>query len=173
VFRITVTETGGREIVAGFKQLAQRVEDLRPVWPRVQELFYEFENQAFESEGASSAVGKWAALSERYSKWKERHYPGRPILQRTDALRSSLIRSGFGSTVMMEPLWMQITSEVEYAQYHQRGTPKMPARKPVALRRDQVAAFGMAIHRYIDKDVMKSLISQIAAEQRARMPVAA
>ena len=165
---LSVLETGGRETVAGFRQLATKVSDLSAAWPAIRDLFYQFERLAFETEGRSSASGKWAGLTERYSKWKARKYPGRPILQRTSALMSSLTRTGFGSDVKSGPLWLQVSSDVEYAQYHQRGTRTMRARKPVALRRDQVAAFGAAVHRHIDRDVMKSLWSRIASETRAK-----
>lgn len=168
MLKITVTETGGREVALGLKRFGDEIQDLRPVWPRIQELFYGFEREAFDSEGASSAGGRWAALSERYARWKARRYSGAKILERTGDLRASLTGPGTGSTVYSEPLWMQISTEVEYAKYHQFGARVMPARKPVSLRADQVAAFGQAVHRYIARDVMKSWSGQIAAESSRR-----
>jgi phage gpG-like protein len=91
--------------------------------------------EQFEAEGKGPDSGKWAPLSEDYAKWKEQHFPGMPILQRTGLLMAGLISSDAptanrdisGDTLAFG------TKGVPYASYHQTGTPKMPERPPIDL----------------------------------------
>jgi hypothetical protein len=52
--------------------------------------FQGVEKQLFDSEGASGSHGKWPELSEKYREWKEKHYPGKTVMVRTDILKNSL-----------------------------------------------------------------------------------
>jgi len=57
--------------------LISRMEDMRPLLAGFGELFKGSMRKQFASQGAAS--GGWAALSPAYAKWKEEHFPGRPI----------------------------------------------------------------------------------------------
>jgi len=64
-----------------FIKLARYLEDLRPVW----EEFIPFYQQdvipgTWKTTGMVMEQSKWVPLTEKYRKWKERKYPGRPML---------------------------------------------------------------------------------------------
>lgn len=72
---------------------------------------------------------RWASLSKKYREWKEKHYPGRPIL-----VLSGRMKAGFRWKARKRSL--QIINRVTAGQknktprwqWHQSGTGKMPAR---------------------------------------------
>jgi phage gpG-like protein len=99
--------------------------------PRIVRKFREQEARRFSTENALGPAGKWAALSPGYAAWKAKRYPGAKILERTGALRASLVGDGNGSVVVTLPNAVFIGSNVPYAQYHQTGTGSMPARPPI------------------------------------------
>lgn len=83
----------------------------------------------FDAEGAGPQAGSWAPLSVSYAKWKAAHFPGKPILQRTGALRAALTGPGANARrdVTSDTLTFGTTG-LAYASLHQTGTGKMPAR---------------------------------------------
>lgn len=76
--------------------------DLRVIWPRIAEIFYEAERKQFESQGGRGSSG-WASLSPRYAKWKEQRYPGQPILRLVGNLFRSLTEKGVPDSVSAIP----------------------------------------------------------------------
>ena len=76
---------------------------------------------------AQGAPDPWPNLSPRYAARKARKFPGRPLLVRT----GRMVR-GFGYQLNGETL--SITNSEDYATYHQTGTRKMPARKYLQLK---------------------------------------
>ena len=80
-------------------------------------------------------TGGWMPLSPEYARWKNLHWPGRPILVLTGALREALTNSGAsGALRETTPTTMAYgTQGIEYASYHQGGAPdvNLPARPPV------------------------------------------
>ena len=83
----------------------------------------------FDAEGAGPIAGSWAPLSVSYAKWKEAHYPGKPLLVRTGALKAALTGPGAGARrdISGDSLTFGTTG-IPYASFHQTGTGKMPAR---------------------------------------------
>jgi phage gpG-like protein len=91
----------------------------------------------FEEEGRPE---RWPPLSPGYALWKAARYPGRKILERTGALRSS-IRVGIEPTV---PAALVASTDVPYAAAHQFGMPQrnLPPRPFLVLTdedREEVA----------------------------------
>lgn len=74
----------------GFNRVEGIISDFRPIWPAVAQEFYAIEREQFESEGSAGALGKWAALSPAYKRWKEVHFPGQPIMRLENTLFESL-----------------------------------------------------------------------------------
>lgn len=78
--------------------------------------------------------GRFVPLSPRYKKWKKRHYPGRPILTLTGAMRASLTDSWAGGAVRdMTKTRLRFGSSLMVGKWnlldlHVKGTDKMPAR---------------------------------------------
>jgi phage gpG-like protein len=97
----------------------------------------------FDQEGAYTGT-RWSALSPAYGRWKQRHYPGKPILQLSGDLYDSMASRPFGTEIISHDQ-MVIGTGVPYAAYHQHGTETMPARpiiqKPSAKDRLQFAKY--------------------------------
>lgn len=101
------------------------------VWPKVLPALEEEELRQFEAEG-NGASGGWAALSPKYAERKEREWPGKPILERTGALREALTssESTHARRIVTVDQFDFGTDGLEYASFHQLGTHHMPARPP-------------------------------------------
>ncbi len=81
----------------------------------------------FDAEGGG-ASGPWDPLTPAYEKWKEKHFPGKTILRRSDDLFEALTNSA-------SPLALRVTSSdsfnfgtdgVPYADVHQVGQHARP-----------------------------------------------
>ena len=125
---------------------AELVEMGRHVFPLLPAVFEAAEARQFDEEGGGPHGG-WAELSEAYAAWKAQNFPGKPILERTGALREGLTAasSAFGVRDWSASTFNFGTVGVPYASFHQSGTTRMPARPPFdfddAFEKDlQVAA---------------------------------
>lgn len=138
--RFVMEMFGETQVDRTLTRLIDAATDARPAWDEIADRFASIEEQQFSSEGRAGSGG-WAPLSSAYAQWKARHYPGKPILERSGSLRDSLTRRPF-PIEKIDRLDMTIGSDSEYGRYHQAGTERMPQRKPVDLteyqRRDLV-----------------------------------
>lgn len=108
----------------GIARFADGVADYRPIWPVIEDDFYALEKRQFESEGVSGGE-RWQELSADYAGWKETHYPGKPILERTGDLVHSLTNPHDPNAVCVEERKMlTLGSRVPYAIYHQSIEPR-------------------------------------------------
>jgi phage gpG-like protein len=102
----------------------------------------------FEEQG-SVETGKWSPLSPPYARWKARVRPGRPILVFDGDLRREMTVPGKG----VYQVWrsgMTVGSDLEYAKYHQNGTPGMPARPLIGKpRKADTRHMGKILQRFI------------------------
>jgi len=138
---------GEIQLDRGIARFAEGVTDYRPVWPVIEDDFYALETDQFKSEGAEGGE-KWAPLSEVYAGWKERHYPGQQILERTGDLRASLTRRGDPNAVHIEERkLLTLGTKLPYAIYHQSIAPrkKLPRRPVIQL----TEAFKRGVMRYL------------------------
>lgn len=118
------------EIAAAFERAGEELHDFgKHVFPELVPVFEEGVARQFEARGGGS-TGGWAALSPKYASWKERYYPGLPLLERTHALRDALTQSNAVGAyrVYNSDKFDFGTEGVEYASYHQTGTSRMPTR---------------------------------------------
>ena len=138
----------------GLAKLAMRLRSIRPTltpgqWLAEvgQDSMDEFVNvmaQAFKTEGASGASGKWAALSDNppghgYASQKLAKYGNQPILVATGALRDSLTKPRHKNMIFqVDANGILLGSTIPYFKYHQLGTTKMPKRPPISLTKDQI-----------------------------------
>lgn len=131
--KIKVEVPGTRNFVRRFDHIEHIPDDWRQPFEQMAEDFWEQNKETFEAEGPG-----WRPLSPRYAKWKEKAYPGKPILVRTGALKASLT-SGFARHSIFEvyPTRMEIGTSIPYAMYHQTGSLKVvdhpPKRSPVEI----------------------------------------
>lgn len=156
--------------VAGFEPVAvslsrfgEAIEDFRPFWTRYfAPAFYRLVQRNFETEG--SLVGGWAPLSPQYAAWKQRHYPGKTILRRTDALFHSMSYRGAGHVgpqgiFIAESRALVLGTGVPYAIYHQlpgvfrsrgllRSMRTRIARRFLFLPQRADSTFGRLLHAF-------------------------
>ena len=138
--RLTVIKVVGGEMHVRFGQpnvddfatrleeLGLRMQDLQPVLDKFgRYLVREHIPGQFAAQGHPK---RWASLSPAYARWKARHFPGRPILVRTGAMKG-----GFRYEARKRSL--RVINRVKAGQkgrgkprwfYHQHGTGNMPAR---------------------------------------------
>jgi len=136
---------GEEQVRVAVGRMQHAFEDLRPVWDAFREAFYAAELAQFSSEGSAGRGGAWPGLSKDYAAWKAQHYPGMPLMVRTNALRGSLM-GGDGHVYEPHPTWMGIGTGVEYAIHHQRGAGDLPVRKLIDISAVQESAgFGRAL----------------------------
>lgn len=102
-----------------------RLADASPAFDEIGGLFAQIETRRFAQQGPG-----WAPLSPAYARAKAALFPGRPILVRTGQLRDSLTQRPFGID-RVGPTFAEFGTNIPYAQYHQHGTPHMPARPPL------------------------------------------
>lgn len=140
-------EVDGLETVSrAFNRVDQFISDFRNIWPAVIEEFYKIESEQFGSEGSQGASGHYAALSKPYERFKAIHFPGKPILQATGALKDSLTGpDALDSILRPEADQLTIGTGLPYAIWHQRGTGRMPSRPPIAMNEDSKRRLQKAI----------------------------
>lgn len=128
-------------------RFAAGLDDARPVWEKLARRFGVLNRAQFASEGATGSGG-WQALSPDYAEWKARHYPGKPILERTGDLKRSLTRRPYGVEVL-ERRFMVLGSDVEYGPYHQAGGDRLPQRRPVELPERERREWVRILQRFV------------------------
>lgn len=137
---ISITWHGVEQFNAAIDELAAKFGDLRFMWPRIAARFYAIETEQFRSQGRATP---WAPLTAGYSRWKETHYPGRPILQRFGNLMRSLTsREAPGAIYDEQPQHLTIGSNDPTAALMQFGTRYMVARPPIDLTAADIDSFG-------------------------------
>ncbi|MCS7187448.1 MAG: phage virion morphogenesis protein [Armatimonadota bacterium] len=91
---------GDQQVSFTIDTLSEKVFDLTPVWEKIAKDLIEWESEIFETEGA--AIGrKWAPLSPKTIKQKQRKgYPLKPLI-RTGRLMASLTQAGHSDMVLI------------------------------------------------------------------------
>jgi hypothetical protein len=138
----------GEEVLArALSRFGEGVQDFRPVWEAIHLNFVQIEEQQFDSQGARGGQ-PWPPLSPSYAAWKEKWSPGMPILRLTQRMWGEFA-VGVGMMVDIAPMYMRLTPTVDYAQWHQRGTSRMPARKVVQLTEPDKMGWMKMLHSYV------------------------
>lgn len=135
MFRFRLDIAGEVQLDRGIARFSEGCTDYRPIWPVIEDDFYAQEKAQFESEGAEGGE-KWQALTPEYAGWKETHYPGMPILQRTGDLVRSLTTANDPNGVRIEARrTLTLGSKIPYAIYHQSPAPRkvLPRRPEIML----------------------------------------
>jgi len=128
-------EPSSETLGMAFAKWASLISDWRPVWTDVVALFRRHEARHLDSGGESTGAG-FVALSPAYKAWKDRNYPGKPILTLRGALRLALVE-GKGPSALerssKDGLEVGVSGgEVGvYASAHAFGQGGLPVRPPV------------------------------------------
>lgn len=116
-----------RKVVAGLAKAGKI--DLRAVMNVIgigyrKEVLGIFNKQQPRGEGQ-----RWPQLSDKYKAWKEKHFPGAPILVRTGALRASMTELGVsGNISIIDKVSGIFGTTIPYGIYHNEGGQKVPRR---------------------------------------------
>lgn len=143
-------------------RFAERANNMVPVFEVLSRDFYEMERQQFASEGAS-ASGGWAPLAPSTVAHKAAVGAPQEILQYSGDLLRSLTRSNAkGSRKRIRPDEMEIGTAIRYAAFHQKGTRRMPQRRPVELRASDRVRWVKAMQRWIVSESVGSESSALS-----------
>lgn len=130
-----------------------RLADLSPAWPRVLELFYQFEEELFATEGASGADGAWSdyGAEPKYRAFKEKILgSSRPILVWSGELRDQMTSALETSAT---PRSLNITAGGLAASMSSGGVGPFgepyPARPVVSLTADQHRQLFDVVRRFV------------------------
>jgi phage gpG-like protein len=145
----------GQDLVdVALPRFRQQLGDLREFWVRyaAPKLYRDIERN-FEEQGVLSETAGWTPLSPGYAAWKAKHYPGRPLLVRSGALKESLTFDGDGPGP--EGLFeasrdgLIFGTRIKYARHHQRPTgSRPPMRRILFLMKGASETFGRLLHAF-------------------------
>jgi phage gpG-like protein len=158
MFRFRLEIAGEVQMDRGIARFADGLTDYREVWPIIEDDFYALEAAQFKSEGAEGGE-KWPELSAGYAGWKEAHYPGKPILQRTGDLVASLTSGSDPNAVKREERkTLTLGSKIPYAIYHQSPKPRrvLPRRPEIMLPADFKRQVMKYLHDFLVNMATKS-----------------
>jgi phage gpG-like protein len=136
VLNLTIQFDGEVQFSRTFTRFTEQLRDLRDIWPGVIPDFQEFAREQFRGEGVGD-TGSWPALSPPYAAWKARHFPGKPILQRTGRLVDSVTGRTRDTLIEAKPDSLEFGTRVPYAVFHQRGSGRLKRRKVFDLNERQ------------------------------------
>lgn len=141
---------GDRRVRTLLTQMADRTRGVEPAWPLVGDKIAEHMVEQFATEGAHLTGSRWAPLSPKYLAWKQRHYPGKPILEATGEMMLSLVSRPF-PIEHYGPSSATFGTDDDKAFFHQEGTRFMPQRKilEVDVNEDLADDVNSVLARYI------------------------
>lgn len=114
---------GDDEVARQLRRFELLISDLRPFWPLVVPLFIGWIRRQFETEGAFFGR-RWLPLSPEYALFKHRVRPGKGILVFDGDLRRAASAPKRFATARS----LTLVVDDPKAEWHQEGTPRMPAR---------------------------------------------
>lgn len=126
---INITTKPTTDRLIGWTQEIERevLSDFTDFWKLLEKFLIDTLKRRFATEG----YHRWAQLSPRYKAWKEKHYPGKPILQLTGALHRAATQRGAEGNIYevtkTSMVWGVDTEEIPHAYFVQSGV-KAPAR---------------------------------------------
>ena len=144
--RLTLEVYGDRQLDRNLLRFDDRMGDLEPVFTELADDFLSIERQQFTSEGGF-ASGGWAPLADSTVR---RRGSAHPILVEHGDLKASLTDAaakGAIREITSDSLF--VGTDIDYAPFHQRGTGRMPRRRPVEFRDADRRRWVKAIQRYL------------------------
>lgn len=116
-----------KKIVEGLSKAGKI--DLRPVMNVIGTGYRKEVGAIFNRQQPRGEGQRWPQLSDKYKAWKEKRFPGMPILVRTGELKASMTESGAnGNISIIDKVSGIFGTTVKHGAYHDQGGPKMPRR---------------------------------------------
>lgn len=138
--RLSFDVQGVAQYDRAFEALAVSLDDMRDPLEKILHSLRAIEAEHFAKEGAAAGNAKWAPLSPAYKRWKDRHYPGQPIMQRSGELHRDLTQDGVISLTDDELVYGPSSTprkdgrtNAEIAGWHHDGSGNNPVRYIVAV----------------------------------------
>ena len=154
-FRVRFPDKEWAEFDRRFYATGQATSDLRPLWQKVVAIIGKAIRANFDREG--SIHGAWTALKDYVQRAKDRDYPGKPILERTGALRRAATEDAPGREISLEPLRLEygvdmrlIGATANYAYFHDAGAGQI-RREFMILDQNATDEIRWAIARYLEE----------------------
>lgn len=122
--KIRIKTKGLDEMKDELNKINKRMDDLRPIWPKVNANLKKYLIENFTAQGLPT--GGWQPLSAQYGSWKASRFPGAPLLVQTGALFE---RVAGGPELDGGKREATFAFSGEIAAFHQYGTTKMPKRE--------------------------------------------
>ena len=102
----------------------------------------------FSSQGAAGASGRWAPLTVKYAIQKSKRFPSAKILVATGRMKGSFLKSPSSQArVTGKGVEYSYGSTDSKADFHQFGTPRMPARRIIDFKEQHFRGIGLSIGR--------------------------
>lgn len=99
--------------------------DLRPTLDVVGKGYRKEVDMIFGKQQPRGEAEKWPQLSNKYSEWKEKHFPGKGILVRTGTLKSSMTEEGAeGNISIIGKSGAVFGTSISYGIYHDSDEPR-------------------------------------------------
>ena len=131
--RIVFEVAGDRQIDREILRWGERAGDATPAFQAIGELLIGETKVQFDTEGRH-ASGGWKPLKRATVASKQRRGLRLSVLQSTGSLMDSLTKRGDSNMILeTSPTELTFGSRVPYGGFHQTGTRRMPARKPLEL----------------------------------------
>lgn len=148
--QISVTVEGSAEAMAKLKKTSAGLADLSPAMKQVGTyLTNYFSGQAFASQGTVFGE-RWKRLNPMYEYYKDRQFPGQPILVRTGVMQRSFRAKSTANTTT-------ITNKAPYFKYHQSDAPRKRLPRRVMMATNE--AMRQQIYGIIGNYVRKAVAS--------------
>jgi hypothetical protein len=145
--RLTFDVLGEVQLDRTLARVGVGLTDARPLWEDLTDRFVRFTRRQYDTEGGAGSGG-WQALSPRYAAWKARHYPGKPILERTGrSKRLVTVRPLQVEELSASRMVIGATDDV--LRYHQHGAGNLPRRRVVDLPESERRTWVRRSHRFL------------------------
>ena len=146
-----------------FSRLDLHLTDLTETWTEVRDVWWEIEEDQFQSGGAAGASGKWHELSPAYEKIKISKYGTLALLNgvliASGDLQKAMTGKNGDSVFNASKDEMVIGAggrSGRIAGYHQKGGGNLPRR--------EVISFSDKTKKLLQKRIQKSLLSQMRGD---------
>lgn len=126
----SITIDGETQVSRAFQLAAERAENLSEPFAFIGGLILKSVTEQFDTHGAHGLGSRWKPLSPAYKTWKDKHFPGKPILEATGQMRRSMTSP---QAVHVQARRLVYEPDDPKAIYHQRGNQHLPQRKIIAL----------------------------------------
>lgn len=118
MFALELKESGAQDFQLALVGAEKVLSDWRPAFQKLAPQSAIMIHTVFEQEGPG-----WLELKPSTLKEKEKHFPGKTILRRTDRLYHSFEEGAADNVTRLEELTAEFGSAVPYGIYHQETRP--------------------------------------------------